>query len=221
MASLKQLEANRRNAQKSTGPKTPEGKRTVSQNPVQHGLLAANPVCLPEEQEEHGQFVADMCNQWRAQGFSERLALDRLIDCAWRLRRVTKIETSLLLRNRQKIAEESADGQAADRALGGAYLKANQCFVNLSRHERQIERSYQAAHHELQCLQYARAMDRNPFYIANMKKQPALVPDQPRQKYQGHFVDPPAGAQQLEFVSDTGSLRPANGGDYPPVQVKQ
>ena len=49
--------------------------------------------------------------------------------------------------------------------MGGAYLKANQCFVNLSRHERQIERSHQAAYRELRCLQYARAMDRNPFYV--------------------------------------------------------
>jgi hypothetical protein len=225
MASLKQIAANRRNAKKSTGPKTPEGKQTVSQNPVQHGLLAVNPVCLPEEQEEHDQFVLDMRTQWRTNGFRELLALDRLIDCAWRLRRVTKIETSLLLRNRQIIAKQPAAAQTADTALGGAYRKANQCFVNLSRHERQLERSYQASLRELTCLQYARAMDRNPFYIANMGKQPALAPDAPRQKYEGHFGEQPKATQQLKFVSNTGSLLPVDGGDYPPpeehIQGKQ
>jgi len=40
MASTKRNEANRRNAQKSTGPKTAEGKAVVSQNATRHGLLA-------------------------------------------------------------------------------------------------------------------------------------------------------------------------------------
>src|SRR5437763_2645320 len=98
MATSKQIEANRRNAQKSTGPKTPQGKSIVSQNSVQHGLLAANPVCLPEEQAEHEKFIAHLRAHWAAHGCAEELALNRLIDCAWRLRRVTQIETSLLMR---------------------------------------------------------------------------------------------------------------------------
>jgi hypothetical protein len=40
MASVAQIQANRSNAQKSTGPRTPQGKATASQNAVKHGLLA-------------------------------------------------------------------------------------------------------------------------------------------------------------------------------------
>ena len=40
MATEKQINANRQNAQKSTGPKTAEGKAAVSQNAVKHGLFA-------------------------------------------------------------------------------------------------------------------------------------------------------------------------------------
>lgn len=196
MASLKQIAANRANAQKSTGPKTPEGKRIVSQNPIQHGLLAVNPVCLPEEQEEYERFVAQMGTQWQAEEWLERLALDRLIDCAWRLRRVTKIETSLLVLNRNKVAQQATnDGNPAGSTLGGAYVKANRCLVNLSRHERQLERSYQTALQELRCLQYARSVDCDPFYIANMKKQPAPDLGAAKLKHEGHFPRQPTAHQ--------------------------
>ena len=87
MAAANQIAANRRNAQKSTGPKTPESKATVGQNALQHGLLAAHPACLREDQEEYEQFVADMGYEWHPTGMREKVAFDRLTDCAWRLRR--------------------------------------------------------------------------------------------------------------------------------------
>lgn len=53
MTSQKQLEANRQNALRSTGPRTADGRAAVSQNAVRHGLRAqrvvieGEPVCLP------------------------------------------------------------------------------------------------------------------------------------------------------------------------------
>jgi hypothetical protein len=38
--SLKQMEANRRNAQKSTGPKTPDGRAVSKMNALKHGILS-------------------------------------------------------------------------------------------------------------------------------------------------------------------------------------
>src|ERR687889_758899 len=51
MTSEKKAEANRRNALKSTGPKTPEGKAAVRLNALKHGLLSQE-ILLPEEDEE-------------------------------------------------------------------------------------------------------------------------------------------------------------------------
>lgn len=48
MSSLKQIAANRLNAEKSTGPNTSEGKAVVSMNAVKHGLLSSQTV-LPWE----------------------------------------------------------------------------------------------------------------------------------------------------------------------------
>jgi hypothetical protein len=60
MSTRKQIEANRRNAQKSTGPKTMEGRTIISRNAITHGLTAALGVLLPEEQEEYNRFAAVM-----------------------------------------------------------------------------------------------------------------------------------------------------------------
>ena len=51
MTSEKKAEANRRNALKSTGPKTPEGKDAVRLNALKHGLLSEE-ILLPGEDEE-------------------------------------------------------------------------------------------------------------------------------------------------------------------------
>jgi hypothetical protein len=50
MATRKQRAANRRNAQLSTGPKTPEGKAAVRLNALKHGLTAENAVIIGEEE---------------------------------------------------------------------------------------------------------------------------------------------------------------------------
>jgi hypothetical protein len=51
MTSDRKAEANRQNALKSTGPKTPEGKAAVRLNAVKHGLLSEQ-VLLPGEDED-------------------------------------------------------------------------------------------------------------------------------------------------------------------------
>src|SRR5450759_5377218 len=57
MATLKQFEANRRNSQKSTGPKTPDGKSAVSMNALRHGLRARSVLLPGEDRNEFNQRV--------------------------------------------------------------------------------------------------------------------------------------------------------------------
>lgn len=49
MASEKQIEANRRNSARSTGPRTPCGKKRVRLNALKHGLTAATVVLDGED----------------------------------------------------------------------------------------------------------------------------------------------------------------------------
>ena len=127
--------------------------------------------------------------EWHPTGMRAKVAFDRLTDCAWRLRRIPKLETGLMLRNRKKRMKEANPDENTTSAedLGEAYLRTQPGFAALSRHERQIERSYQTAYRELQCLQYARNLDCDPFYVANMKKQPGLVQEQPKREHEGYY----------------------------------
>ena len=94
----------------------------------------------------------------------ERLHLERLIHCAWRLRRITEIETSVLFGKCQ--TEQGRNGET----LGCAYIKASSVLNTLSRHERQIERSMREAQHEMELLRYAQVMQVESFYVRNLRK---------------------------------------------------
>jgi hypothetical protein len=93
--SEKKLAANRLNAQKSTGPRTPAGKRSASQNALRHGGFAAA-TCLPHEDPAafyhfRRAFVADLCPMTAPELF----LADRAVSLAWRLQRLQQADAAL------------------------------------------------------------------------------------------------------------------------------
>jgi len=95
MSSLKQIEANRRNARKSTGPVTPEGKERSRRNAVRHGLTAETVIAAFEDVEDYQAFEAAVIADYDAETAVERELVLRLASVLWRLRRATGIETAL------------------------------------------------------------------------------------------------------------------------------
>jgi hypothetical protein len=95
MTSVKQLEANRRNSLKSTGPKTEVGKRASRGNAVRHGLTAETVIGALEDAEDYKAFEAAIIADYDAQSAVERELVLRLASLLWRLRRATIIETGL------------------------------------------------------------------------------------------------------------------------------
>jgi hypothetical protein len=96
MTSLRQTEANRRNAIRSTGPRTEEGKRQTRRNAVRHGLCAETVIEIVEDVEDYRAFEAAVIADYDAQTAVERELVLRLASLLWRLRRATAIETNLL-----------------------------------------------------------------------------------------------------------------------------
>ena len=91
MTSFRQIEANRRNARRSTGPITEEGKQRSRCNAVRHGLAAET----LEDAEHYKAFEATIIADYDAQSAVERELVVRLASLLWRLRRATTIETGL------------------------------------------------------------------------------------------------------------------------------
>jgi hypothetical protein len=95
MTSFKQFDANRRNARKSTGPTTEEGKQRSRCNAVRHGLTAETVIGALEDAEDYKAFEAAITADYDAQSAVERELVLRLANLLWRLRRATTIETGL------------------------------------------------------------------------------------------------------------------------------
>src|SRR5512139_555089 len=118
MTSLKQIEANRRNALQSTGPITPEGKRCSSRNALRHGLTAETVIAALEDVEDYQAFEAAVIADYDAESAVERELVLRLASVLWRLRRATGIESALF----ESVSENSRkyEHRLSHDNLGGA-----------------------------------------------------------------------------------------------------
>jgi hypothetical protein len=95
MSSYRQIEANRRNALKSTGPKTEAGKQTSRCSAVRHGLTAETVISALEDADDYKAFEAAVTADYDAQSAVERELVLRLASLLWRLRRAAIMETGL------------------------------------------------------------------------------------------------------------------------------
>ncbi len=137
MATLKQFEANRRNAQKSTGPKTPEGKAAVCMNALRHGLRARTVVLPGEDREEFNHLCDDLEVEWHPQSRTEQFYVEQMAVSQWKLIRMEVSEVNIF---------KDADGAKTQLSLLDRLWQA----------ECRLERSYSRAQRELQRLQNSR-----------------------------------------------------------------
>ena len=96
MTSDRQSDANRANAQYSTGPKTPEGKSGSRYGALKHGLYARDVVLPGENQQAYDTMLAKLRDDFEPRGGAEDALVKRLVDIWWRLDRAAGIETGFL-----------------------------------------------------------------------------------------------------------------------------
>ena len=101
MASQKKIDANRKNAQLSTGPKTTEGKLVSSRNATRHGIYSRDIVIdsapLKENREDYDNLRQSLFDELRPIGeFEERLVI-KIANCLWRSARAIRAETATIV----------------------------------------------------------------------------------------------------------------------------
>ena len=183
MSTQAKIIANRRNAQKSTGPRTREGKAVASKNSIKHGLLAHQTIISSEKQadfcKERDRILSDLLPD----SPMESMLAERIVILSWRLKRIdhiqnqtidalnarntssplTKLTKSLLFKGHNLPHADSSDS-AHDLALGRMAIKdfSNaRVLERLLMYERRIENSMFKTIFEFQRLQLMRKLQ-NP-----------------------------------------------------------
>ena len=155
MATEAQIEANRTNAQKSTGPRTAEGKALVSQNAITHGLLARAGVIAGEDEHEFAAHREGLLQQLRPGAPLEEDLADRIVDLTWRLKRAARDQDVAYAALYEKYREDQPQPQGPDswQSALGRMIVADFCgaavLERLQRYERRIETSFYKALKEL------------------------------------------------------------------------
>jgi hypothetical protein len=150
MASEAQILANRLNAQKSTGPRTAEGKAAVSQNAVKHGLTARSIVVSGEDPGQFEFHRERMLDELDPVGEVEFSLAERIVGLSWRLKRAEKLQAaafdSLYAQEghlSSETPEESRDA-GGDSILGRALARDfadGRVLERMLMYERRIEQS--------------------------------------------------------------------------------
>jgi len=96
MATQAQIQANRKNAQKSTGPKTTAGKAVASQNSVKHGLRANRLLLISDDPDEFAEHRDSLLNELAPVGPMETILANRIVALTWQLDRVARFQSGSL-----------------------------------------------------------------------------------------------------------------------------
>ena len=143
MASPAQITANRANAQKSTGPRSVEGKSASRFNALKHGIDAASIVIPGEDPADYDALVAQYHHEYHPQSASESFHVDTMIRADWHKRRLQNVEADLY----HTILAESPGNSLAAVLL--AESPAAKLLVRVQRQIAAFERTWHRANTEL------------------------------------------------------------------------
>ena len=164
MSSVAQIEANRQNARKSTGPKSDEGKAASSENALTHGLTADRDVIPGESQAAFDTYQGEVLEDLAPAGVMESILADRVASLSWRLMRAVTIQNQAFSVLLGSVSEQPSD---ADRelALGRAVVNDfsnEKVLERILTYERRIELSLYRTTAELRRLRRLRQASGQP-----------------------------------------------------------
>ncbi len=147
MSSSVRTEANRRNAAKSTGPRTAGGKAASAHNARQHGLSGGFSILAHEDHHEFQQLLTGYRTEWKPKSLDESFLVEQMAQARWTLARARRIESHLM--NLLAGLELPADQPDACIAMQ-LHEKSGNALSSLQRYATTAERSYFRARRDFQ-----------------------------------------------------------------------
>ena len=191
MASELKVLANRLNCQKSTGPRTIEGKAAVSQNAVKHGLLAERDVINSENQADFDLYRQQLLDELSPVSPMESMLAERIVTLSWRLKRAGRFQnqaidvlnfnqtndplkklTQSLFRNFADKSPNNANKSNGELALGRLAVKDfsdARVLEHLLMYERRLENSLYKTILEFQRLNIVKKLERSGNPLGGLK----------------------------------------------------
>ena len=150
-ATRRRIEANRRNALRSTGPRTLEGKQIVARNALKHGLTSTSVLLPGDDPAEYERFAAGMRLYCPPIGELEKRFTQIIIDTMWVRLHLSKIEAGAL---GFLLSDDVGPGVLAE--------DSNRVLEILSRYTTTKERTLTWATRNLERLQDVRKEESHP-----------------------------------------------------------
>jgi hypothetical protein len=163
MSSAKKLDANRRNALASTGPRTPEGKTAVAANAVTHGLRAKKSVLYFESPFDFQQLCTDLYHEWQPATPTEANLVEQMAIAQFKLARLEANLSGSFYQSKLMLVTACEDGYKAENGairppdvISAHEQKAHSLINGLSQHIARVERAWFNAMQTLQRFQERR-----------------------------------------------------------------
>src|SRR5580693_2662346 len=119
MATTRQIQANRANAKRSTGPVTEAGKQASSQNATRHGLLSGCIALKSESVDQWENLLASLVAEFQPSTANELILVETMAAARWRIVRICMLQTATLeMETADQDPEDGSDTVLAATAFG-------------------------------------------------------------------------------------------------------
>jgi hypothetical protein len=194
MASPAQILANRENAKRSSGPKTPEGKQAASRNAIRHGLTGTQIVIPGEDASAYEELRKGLHQSYKPATEAEKILVDQIAANSWRLMRAQRVEAAFLT----KLVEGAEN---PDVAIAAAFLEKPKEVARMHRYVTTAQNAYFKAIAELSKLQKQRVITEDALLDSafGFVSYPAERPADPMTfAFENHIPEPSITALPLQ-----------------------
>ena len=201
MSTPKQIAANHRNAQKSTGPRTPEGKAKTRLNPLKHGLNAETIVLPFENPDDYLELQQAVLDDLQPKGITQQILVERFVQRHWVAQRLARTERAWLQTLYKAHLAEGTKRAKNPKANPDPYEGLALCMLdvpgdphdlihkNFFRYRAQIEHDFERA---------LRALERQHLLVTPSEQEQneeiGSVPENPVSEYPGSGITAPEPA---------------------------